>query len=69
MTNVVPLKTPGKVVGLSPQLIPAELVARPTHLQCGSCGFNGTVEMYVQTDGPECFEPVCNCPLEAVLTA
>ena len=54
---------------VSPELIPAELIAKPTHLQCGGCGFSGIVTHYVFVDGPQCFDPVCNCPLAAVFTA
>lgn len=67
--NVVSIEARRKVEGLSPELIPAELVSKPTHLQCGSCGFSGEVGYYVSTDEPWCFEPVCDCPLPAVLKA
>ena len=67
--NVVSMEARRKVEGLSPELILAELVAKPTHLQCGSCGFSGEVVHYVFTDEPWCFEPVCDCPLPAVLKA
>lgn len=58
-----------KVDGLTPVLIPAELVIPPTYLQCGSCGFNGVVLYVFHVDTPECFEAWCNCPLPACLTA
>lgn len=53
---------------LTPSPIPAELVIRPTHLQCGACGFNGEVkECYLDDGGTP--QPVCDCPVEAVLYA
>lgn len=58
-----------EVSGLSPELIPAPLVARPTWLQCGACGFNGEVTHYVYTDKPWCFDAVCDCPVPATLSA
>lgn len=57
------------VQGLWPQPIAAELVERPTHLVCGNCGFDDEVTHYIFTDAPWCFEPVCNCPIPATLTA
>lgn len=67
--NIISLDSRRPVEGLSPSPIPAELVAKPTHLQCGACGFNGDVTHYVFTDALWCFEPVCNCPIAAVLKA
>lgn len=69
MTNVIYMQRYKPVEGLRPTLYPAALVARPTHLQCGRCGFSGMVKFYVGTDEEWCFDPVCNCPREAVLLA
>lgn len=68
MANVIHIDKSKEVEGLFPALILAELVAKPTHLQCGGCGFNGMVTHYVFTDAPWCFDPVCNCPIAATLT-
>lgn len=58
------------VDGLSPAPIPAACVSSPVHLQCGACGFNGTVMYFVMSDDPfEAFEPLCDCPRPATLTA
>lgn len=68
---VPPIRNP--LDGLEPRLYPANLIAPRTGLQCGKCGFNGVVEFYI--DNPdehshaEPFEPVCNCPIQATLTA
>lgn len=52
---------------LIPSPMPAYLWIKPTHLQCGACGFNGEVlEVYLEDDGEP--TPVCNCPIEATLT-
>lgn len=69
MAKIIDIRTQAPVMGLHPQQIPAELIARPTHLQCGKCGFSDTVEFYVPTDETECYQPVCNCPIEATLEA
>lgn len=69
MNNVTDIRRYKPVEGLRPTLYPAVLIARPTHLQCGRCGFSGMVEFYVGTDEEWCFDPVCNCPIEAVLYA
>lgn len=67
--NITPITSRKPVDGLSPELLPPQLVGRDEHLQCGACGFSGQPKHYVFTDGPLCFEPVCNCPLPATLTA
>lgn len=67
--NVTPINKNEEVSGLSPFPIPAELIAKPTHLQCGACGFNGTVTHYVFTNAVWCFDAVCDCPIPAVLEA
>ena len=54
---------------VSPQFIPIELVERPMHLICGTCGFNGDVEFVVFTEKPWVFDPVCHCPIPGVLCA
>lgn len=69
MNNVTSLLAYRKVAGLSPELLPAELIAHPTYLQCGKCGFSGEVTHYVFTDEEWCFDPVCDCPIAATLTA
>lgn len=53
---------------LIPAPMPAELWIKPTHLQCGGCGFCGEVKEVYLAEGGEP-EPVCNCPVEAVLYA
>lgn len=71
MAKVICLITGARkpVVGLAPPLISAPCVGAPMHLQCGACGFNGIVEFFVYSDEPGDFEPLCNCPLPATLTA
>ena len=67
--NVVSITTRKPVEGLYPKLTPADLVDEPTYLVCGACGFSGHPTHYVGSSGPEYYEPVCNCPLPAVLEA
>lgn len=70
MTNIVQFKRVGKLVeGLYPQLWPASLVEPSTHLQCGACGFNGRPEWFIYSEGEDALQPVCNCPLPAILDA
>ncbi len=69
-SNVANINRHKKVQGLWPILHEAETVEPGgCHLQCGHCGFNGRVKFYVESDAPWCFEALCNCPLEGVLTA
>lgn len=60
---------PFSLPDVTPVLLPAAEIAPETWLVCGGCGFNGTVKAYVFVEKPWCFDPVCNCPLPAVLTA
>ena len=67
--NVVSIATKRPVYGLSPALIPAVAIGLDEHLQCGACGFQGAPTHYIFSDGPDWYEPVCDCPLPAVLNA
>lgn len=58
------------VEGLSPQLESVELLGPgDTYAVRGKCGFNGLATHCIFNDKAWCFEPVCNCPLHAILTA
>lgn len=67
--NIMNIQTARPVQGLEPKLYPCELVMGKTWLQCGKCGFNGVPKHCIFTEAPWCFEPVCDCPLPATLTA
>ncbi|MNE64867.1 hypothetical protein D3C81_442060 [compost metagenome] len=69
MTDHLLEKAPRPIDLYGPTFWPAELVAPPTHLVCGACGFNGTVTHYIYSKGSDPYEAVCNCPIEAILRA
>lgn len=62
---------PPEIDLIGPTLYPAIVIApHGCWLQCGACGCSKEVEFYFMVDDQyEPFQPVCDCPIPAILLA